>query len=178
VDSAEADQVGSQRFRFCAYVGLTIDEGVRQYRATPGALSFFLNLLVVASAIADSDSFHSADRYPPAGTSSFRIGGRSATSIEPGLCGLFVLRPAQPTRLGDLIGIHLLSCCVEGTGSAKRVPGCCPLLDRISYFPAFVLFTFGPVQGLVMVPPIDLGDFGVQRHRLLVVRLPLLQWRV
>jgi hypothetical protein len=26
VDSAEADQVGSQRFRFCAYVGLTIDE--------------------------------------------------------------------------------------------------------------------------------------------------------
>src|ERR1700712_1559585 len=58
VDSAEADQVGSQRFRFFAYVGLTIDEGVRHYRTTPGALSFFLNLLVVVSAIAGSDSFH------------------------------------------------------------------------------------------------------------------------
>jgi hypothetical protein len=39
VDSAEADQVGSQRFRFCAYVGRTIDEGVRHYRTTPGAFS-------------------------------------------------------------------------------------------------------------------------------------------
>jgi len=40
VDSAEADQVGSQRFRFCAYVGLVIHEGVRHYRTTPGALNF------------------------------------------------------------------------------------------------------------------------------------------
>jgi hypothetical protein len=40
VDSAEADQVGSRRFRFCAYVGRAIDEGVRHYRTTPGALIF------------------------------------------------------------------------------------------------------------------------------------------
>jgi hypothetical protein len=46
VDSAEADQVGSQRFRFCAYVGLAIDEGVRHYRTTLGALNFLRFLLV------------------------------------------------------------------------------------------------------------------------------------
>jgi hypothetical protein len=46
VDSAEADQVGSQRFRFCAYVGLTIDEGVRHYRTTLGALKILLHFLV------------------------------------------------------------------------------------------------------------------------------------
>jgi hypothetical protein len=38
VDSAEADQVGSQRFRFCAYAGVAVAEGVRHYRTTPGAL--------------------------------------------------------------------------------------------------------------------------------------------
>jgi hypothetical protein len=35
VDSAEAEQVGSQRFRFCAYVGSALDEGERHHRTTP-----------------------------------------------------------------------------------------------------------------------------------------------
>ncbi|MGH3846754.1 MAG: hypothetical protein ACRDR6_25950 [Pseudonocardiaceae bacterium] len=47
MDSAEADQVGSQRFRFCAYVGRAIDAGVRHYRTTPGALNFLLYFLCV-----------------------------------------------------------------------------------------------------------------------------------
>ena len=33
VDSAEADKVGSQGFRFCAYVGSALYEGVRYRRA-------------------------------------------------------------------------------------------------------------------------------------------------
>jgi hypothetical protein len=40
VDSAEADRLVAERFRFCAYVGPAIDEGVRHYRATAGALKF------------------------------------------------------------------------------------------------------------------------------------------
>jgi hypothetical protein len=47
VDSAEADQVGSQRFRFCAYVGLTVDVGVRHYRTTPVRFSSALTRRVV-----------------------------------------------------------------------------------------------------------------------------------
>ena len=35
VDSAEADKVGSQRFRFCAYAGFALHEGERHYRTTP-----------------------------------------------------------------------------------------------------------------------------------------------
>jgi hypothetical protein len=45
VDSAEADKVGSRRFRFCAYVGLAFYAGVRHRRTTPGAFSFFLIFL-------------------------------------------------------------------------------------------------------------------------------------
>jgi hypothetical protein len=37
VDSAEADKVGSQGVRFCAYVGIARDEGVRHRRTTSGA---------------------------------------------------------------------------------------------------------------------------------------------
>jgi hypothetical protein len=40
VDSAEADQVGSQRIRFCAYVPNSGDEGVRHRRTTTGAFFF------------------------------------------------------------------------------------------------------------------------------------------
>jgi hypothetical protein len=46
VDSAEADQVGSRRIRFCAYVDGVIDEGVRHYRTTRGALIVLLNCVV------------------------------------------------------------------------------------------------------------------------------------
>jgi hypothetical protein len=60
VDSAEADQVGSRRFRFCAYVGLTIDEGVRHYRTTPGALKLLLHFLLVV-VIAGCGSYCTAD---------------------------------------------------------------------------------------------------------------------
>jgi hypothetical protein len=41
VDSAEADKVGSREIRFCAYVVFALDEGVRHYRTTPGALISF-----------------------------------------------------------------------------------------------------------------------------------------
>ena len=43
VDSAEADKVGNQRLRFCAYVGLAVDEGVRHYRATRRVDFLFLS---------------------------------------------------------------------------------------------------------------------------------------
>jgi hypothetical protein len=50
VDSAEADKVGSPRIRFCAYVGCLIDEGVRHYRTTRGALILLLNCVVTVIA--------------------------------------------------------------------------------------------------------------------------------
>ena len=40
VDSAEADKVGSQGIRFCAYEGLICDEGVRHYRTTPARCDY------------------------------------------------------------------------------------------------------------------------------------------
>jgi hypothetical protein len=43
VDSAEADKVGSQGFRFCAYVGSALYEGTRHRRTTPGALFWFVD---------------------------------------------------------------------------------------------------------------------------------------
>jgi hypothetical protein len=50
VDSAEADKVGSPRIRFCAYIGRAIDEGVRHYRTTRGALIVLLNCVVTVTA--------------------------------------------------------------------------------------------------------------------------------
>jgi hypothetical protein len=78
VDSAEADQVGSQRFRFCAYVGLTIDEGVRHYRTTPGA--FFYPSCGVF--IAGCGSHCTAGHHRSAGTIYSGTVGRSATSSD------------------------------------------------------------------------------------------------
>jgi hypothetical protein len=46
VDSAEADKVGSREIRFCAYVCVVFDEGMRNRRTTPGALIFLLNSLL------------------------------------------------------------------------------------------------------------------------------------
>jgi hypothetical protein len=43
VDSAEADKVGSQRFRFCAYAGCAFYQGVRHRRTTLGALFICLH---------------------------------------------------------------------------------------------------------------------------------------
>jgi len=87
VDSAEADKVGSREIRFCAYVSDVLDKGVRNRRATPGALNFLLNVLLLAvSVIAGCGSYRRAGRYPPVGTSSFRIGGRFASSRDP-TCG-------------------------------------------------------------------------------------------
>jgi hypothetical protein len=87
VDSAEADQVGSQRFRFCAYVGLTIDEGVRHYRTTPGA--FFPALPFVWLFIAGCGSYGTAGHHRSAGTIYFGSVGRSAMSSDlAGHCGL------------------------------------------------------------------------------------------
>jgi hypothetical protein len=45
VDSAEADKVGSREIRFCAYVSVVLDEGMRNRRTTPGALNYFRALL-------------------------------------------------------------------------------------------------------------------------------------
>jgi hypothetical protein len=56
VDSAEADKVGSQRFRFCAYAGVAINEGVRHYRTTPGALFPFHHLLRAMVVMMSADS--------------------------------------------------------------------------------------------------------------------------
>jgi hypothetical protein len=58
VDSAEADKVGSREIRFCAYVNLTRDEGVRHRRTTPGAFSWvFLQSLLLQTAAATADRF-------------------------------------------------------------------------------------------------------------------------
>jgi hypothetical protein len=81
VDSAEADQVGSQRFRFCAYVGLTIDEGVRHYRTTPGAF-FTLRvvfLLEAAAATAQPVTIDPQVRSAPAPSAGLP---RRATSLR------------------------------------------------------------------------------------------------
>jgi hypothetical protein len=87
VDSAEADKVGSREIRFCAYVAIARDEGMRHRRTTPGALIFLPNPLFAAvSVIAGLGSYRRAGRYSPVGMSSFRIGGRSATSCAPDLC--------------------------------------------------------------------------------------------
>jgi hypothetical protein len=40
VDSAEADKVGSHAFRFCAYAGRALDEGVLHCRTAPVHNSF------------------------------------------------------------------------------------------------------------------------------------------
>jgi hypothetical protein len=49
-------------------------------------LNYLLDLLLaVVFVIAGSGNPHAAGRYRPVGTSSFRIGGRSSTSYEPGL---------------------------------------------------------------------------------------------
>jgi hypothetical protein len=42
VDSAEADQVGSRRIRFCAYVSNPGNKGAQHRRTTFSALIFFL----------------------------------------------------------------------------------------------------------------------------------------
>ncbi|MGH4000205.1 MAG: hypothetical protein ACRDTJ_22410 [Pseudonocardiaceae bacterium] len=42
MDSAEADKVGSREIRFCAYVSIALDAGVRNRRTTPGALILLL----------------------------------------------------------------------------------------------------------------------------------------
>jgi hypothetical protein len=77
VDSAEADQVGSQRIRFCAYVGRVIDKGVRHYRTTPGASnSVYFGLYGVF--IAGRGSYRAARRRPVADTTV----GTSATTGE------------------------------------------------------------------------------------------------
>jgi len=47
VDSAEADKVGSQRIRFCAYVRPSLSQGARHRRTTPGAHFFLLMKLFV-----------------------------------------------------------------------------------------------------------------------------------
>jgi hypothetical protein len=59
VDSAEADKVGSRRIRFCAYVDLSLGEGVRHCRTTPGALFsfriFFWRCLLLQAAAATAE---------------------------------------------------------------------------------------------------------------------------
>jgi hypothetical protein len=86
VDSAEADRVGSREIRFCAYVSVAPDEGMRHYRTTLGALHFLSSLALSAvSVIAGLGSPRRAGRYPLTGTSSCRICGRFAMSHEPDL---------------------------------------------------------------------------------------------
>jgi hypothetical protein len=87
VDSAEADKVGSQRFRFCAYVGCVIDEGVRHYRTTPGALNFFLPFLLCGVFIAGCGSYRTADHRRSADRTYAGIVGMSATLGELVACG-------------------------------------------------------------------------------------------
>jgi hypothetical protein len=56
VDSAEADQVGSQRIRFCAYVKTAHYEGVRHRRTTPGAPFLPLSGLSVRPVLAQAQA--------------------------------------------------------------------------------------------------------------------------
>jgi hypothetical protein len=79
VDSAEADQVGSRRIRFCAYAGLAVDEGVRHYRTTPGALNF-VYLAFGNVVIAGCGSYRAPDRHRWAGTT---YSGTLGTSAKP-----------------------------------------------------------------------------------------------
>ena len=84
VDSAEADEVGSREIRFCAYVGLVSYEGMRHYRATPGALILILTLFSAVSVTAGSGSYRRAGHYPRAG----RVASASAAGLS---------RHAKPT---------------------------------------------------------------------------------
>ena len=45
VDSAEADKVGSQGIRFCAYDGIARDEGMRHCRTTPVRNFFYFSTI-------------------------------------------------------------------------------------------------------------------------------------
>jgi hypothetical protein len=82
VDSAEADRVGSQRFRFCAYVGLALDEGVWHYRTTPGALNLFPNcpsraVCLLQAAAATADRFNTDGEEGVASASSAGLPGQA-----------------------------------------------------------------------------------------------------
>ncbi|MCA1709509.1 MAG: hypothetical protein LC808_42010 [Actinobacteria bacterium] len=79
MDSAEADKVGSQSLRFCAYVGLSPYEGARHYRTTHRVR--FLAFLVML-VIAGCGTPHRSGQDQRAGTRYFRTYGSSATSSE------------------------------------------------------------------------------------------------
>jgi hypothetical protein len=98
VDSAEADQVGRQGIRFCAYVVSSLPEGVRYYRTTRGALSFFCGLFVwslllqAAAACAEPVSWEICPTPTP------------STWLPPQTTPprLVLLAPARPSPVGPL----------------------------------------------------------------------------
>jgi hypothetical protein len=83
VDSAEADKVGSQ-IRFCAYAGLAIDEGVRHYRTTPGALFPLRQHLRLLQALAATAERVDADRE--VGVASALSAGVPGQACPPSTC--------------------------------------------------------------------------------------------
>ena len=175
VDSAEADQVGSQRFRFCAYVGCTIDEGVRHYRTTPGAFKFLLRFLLVVAYCRMRQLLHS--RSPPT---------RRYDLLRHRRHDCHVKRPRRA-----------LLACKDGhsrwarvTSARQRLPSCITSTSFLLPWPLPLLLAWClcpylrcdvrcanflplcPVQGFKLVTGIDFGDLLVQRHRPLVIGKP------
>jgi hypothetical protein len=108
VDSAEAEQVGSQGIRFCAYTAVSSYEGVRHYRTTPGALISSGELSVRFGVIAGCGSQRRADQ--PVDTTYSGIVGMPATSADSAApSGLLasLATAAVSARLA-----HANTCCV------------------------------------------------------------------
>jgi hypothetical protein len=60
VDSAEADQVGRQGIRFCAYDSLVSSQGVRHYHTTLVCVEFF-SFSFLVPVIAGCGSYRTVD---------------------------------------------------------------------------------------------------------------------
>lgn len=83
VDSAEADKVGSRRIRFCAYVPVALDQGVRHRRTTPGAQFIpFYDRVSSPGLFAGCGSHRTTGHRQLAGTTDSHTAGTSATSHE------------------------------------------------------------------------------------------------
>jgi hypothetical protein len=96
VDSAEADKVGSQESA-SARTSLLCFMRACEINAPPGCVLAPFRPFFAVFVIAGCGSYRRADPEPPAETSSFRIGGKSATSDQPAICVPVAARPAHPT---------------------------------------------------------------------------------
>ena len=169
VDSAEADQVGRQGIRFCAYDGLFLFEGVRHYRTTLGALRFFLWIVCVVFVIAGCGSHRRGG--PPGDMPYFHTVGMLAISDDsaapgasdagPAVVGAPV-RPAHPTTHCPVSS----SASLLGEIPFRTIRSLAGYPDFDSVFDSLRVSSFplGPVQGLTIVPWIGFGDLLIHRY--------------